>query len=271
MKTWQIDFYKHTRKDEAGKPIWELLICSPQGDIIHEANCPQSQANSDWLTTQLQQTIQGNLPDRIQVFRPQTVNLLLAVTEKLGIKLETTRRTKALKTELQKRFNNENYDPIKLEKLPPQALPENVWGDEWRFVTLSAGDIIDYFSDRPIPIIDMPESLYPINLGIASSIAIPGTIIYGGKKSMILARWLQEAKPFSLNFIPTELGKSGGLVLESGLSDRWIVATFEDEEVARSAQNYEQRKQASLGLHFLVVQPDDSGMTYSGFWLLKDE
>jgi sRNA-binding carbon storage regulator CsrA len=271
MKTWQIDFYKHTRKDEEGKPIWELLICSPQGDIIHEANCPQSQANSDWLVAQLQQANQGNLPDLIQVFRPQSVTLLSTAAEKLGIKIEATRRTNILKAELQKRFIDENYDPVKLEKLPPQALPENLWGEEWRFVTLGAGDLIDLFSDRPIPIVDMPESLSPINLGIASSVPVPGTIIYGGKKSMILARWLQEAKPFSLNYIPTELGKSGGLVLESGLSDRWIIATFEDEEVAQAAQNYEPRKQASLGLHFLVVQPDESGMTYSGFWLLKDE
>jgi hypothetical protein len=271
MKTWQIDFYKHTRKDETGNPIWELLICSPQGDIIHEANCPQSQANSDWLVAQLQQISKENLPNIILAFRPQTVSLLSTVTEKLGIKIDANRRTNALKAELKKRFINENYDPVKLEKLPPQALPENVWGDEWRFVSLSAGDLIDYFSDRPIPIVDMPESFYPINLGIASDVSIPGTIFYGGRKSMILARWLQEVKPFSLTYIPTELGKSGGLVLESGLCDRWIVATFEDEEVAQAAHNYEQRKQASLGLHFLVVQPDDSGMTYSGFWLLKDE
>jgi RNA-binding protein Tab2/Atab2 len=271
MNIWQIDFYKHTRKDEEGKPIWELLICSPQGNIIHEANCPQSHANSDWLTIQLQQAGQGNLPGRIQVFRPQSVSLLSTVAEKLGIKLEATRRTNALKAELQKRFFDDNYDPVKLEKLPPQTLPEYLLGDEWRFVTLGAGDLIDYFGDRPIPIVDMPESFYPIHLGIASSIPVPGMIIYGGKKSMILARWLQEAKPFLLNYIPTELGKSGGLVLESGLSDRWIIATFEDEELAQAAQNYERRKQASLGLHFLVVQPDDSGMTYSGFWLLKDE
>ncbi|NEQ67039.1 MAG: DUF1092 family protein, partial [Symploca sp. SIO2D2] len=24
------------------------------------------------------------------------------------------------------------------------------------------------------------------------------------------------------------------------------------------------------GLHFLLVQPDDSGMTYTGFWLLQN-
>ncbi|HEY9750428.1 MAG TPA: Tab2 family RNA-binding protein, partial [Allocoleopsis sp.] len=51
--------------------------------------------------------------------------------------------------------------------------------------------------------------------------------------------------------------------------DRWVLATFEDAEVRAAAQAYEQRKQAAQGLHFLLVQPDDSGMTYSGFWLLQ--
>jgi hypothetical protein len=49
------------------------------------------------------------------------------------------------------------------------------------------------------------------------------------------------------------------------------VATFEDREVAAAAANYEQRKQLSQGLHFLLVQPDESGMTYSGFWLLCED
>ena len=117
----------------------------------------------------------------------------------------------------------------------------------------------------------MPKFLFPINLGIASTVPVPGVAIYGGRKSMQLARWLQAAKPVSLNYIPTEVGESGGLVLESGLVDRWIVATFEAREIAKAAQVYEQRKQESQGLHFLLVQPDDSGMTYSGFWLLREE
>jgi len=59
-------------------------------------------------------------------------------------------------------------------------------------------------------------------------------------------------------------------VLESGLVDRWILATFTDAEVTTAGKLYQQRKRLSHGLHFLVVQPDKSGMTYSGFWLLQD-
>jgi len=271
MKIWQADFYKHTLKDEQENPIWELLICDSQKGLFYEAKCLQSQANSDWLISQLKQAFQDKLPTCIQVFRPQSISLLSVAAEKLGIKIEATRRTSTLKTALRKRSLDENYDPVKLEKSPPQALPETLWGEDWRFATLTAGDIVEYFSDRPIPILDMPDSLLPINLQIASTALVPGVVIYGGRKSMYLARWIQENKPYFLNYIPTEVGKSGGLVLESGLSDRWIITTFEDEEVAQAAQNYEQRKQDSQGLHFLIVQPDNSGMTYSGFWLLREE
>jgi hypothetical protein len=93
-------------------------------------------------------------------------------------------------------------------------------------------------------------------------------VIYGGRQSLRLARWLQEARPVMLNYVA---GTPSGLVLEAGLIERWIVATFEDQEVMAAAQAYEQRKQLSQGLHFLLVQPDDSGMTYSGFWLLRQD
>jgi hypothetical protein len=58
-------------------------------------------------------------------------------------------------------------------------------------------------------------------------------------------------------------------MLEAGLVDRWVLTTFSDPEVNTAAQSFQQRQQAALGLHFLLVQPDDSGMTYSGFWLLR--
>jgi hypothetical protein len=61
------------------------------------------------------------------------------------------------------------------------------------------------------------------------------------------------------------------LNLEADLCDRWILATFQDPEVAQAAQTFQERKQLNKGLHFLLVQPDDSGVTDSGFWLLQDE
>ena len=72
----------------------------------------------------------------------------------------------------------------------------------------------------------------------------------------------------ALNYVA---GEPAGLILAAGLVERWIVATFEDQEVVAAAKAYEQRKQLSQRLHFLLVQPDNSGMTYSGFWLLQED
>jgi hypothetical protein len=41
--------------------------------------------------------------------------------------------------------------------------------------------------------------------------------------------------------------------------------------MAKATQKYELRKNDSQGLYFLVVQPDDSAVTYSGFCLLRHE
>jgi hypothetical protein len=153
-------------------------------------------------------------------------------------------------------------------RLPPVPVPENLWGDRWQFASLPAGELVDAFANRMIPILSMPDQLLPLNLGLASSIPIPGVVINGGRRALRLAQWVEQTQPSSLNFIA---GAPNGLILEAGLRDRWIVATFEDTVVETAAQLFTQRKIASRGLHFLLVQPDDSGITYSSFWLLKAE
>ncbi|MEC4815734.1 MAG: Tab2/Atab2 family RNA-binding protein [Scytonema sp. PMC 1069.18] len=263
MEIWQVDFYRRPQLDESGQTVWELLICNATRSFEYQATCPQSQANSSWIISQLQQAAGEHLPNVIQVFRPQSLSLIEQAGRNLGISVEPTRRTSPLKQWLQ-----EKQHAIAIEKPPPIPLPENLWGEQWRFASLAAGDLVDEFCDRPIPILQIPDLLQPINLGLASTVPVPGVIIYGGKQSIRLGRWLQQTHPVALNHIA---GAPDGLVLEAGLVDRWVVATFEDKEVSAAAQAYEQRKQHSKGLHFLLVQPDDSGMTYTGFWLLREE
>lgn len=272
MKIWQADFYRRPLRDASGQTLWELLVCDSTRTFEFVAQCPQSQANATWLVEQFQAA--EKLPDIIQVFRPQSLSLIATAGEQLSITVEPNRRTDALKQWLQDRllyyrklenYTGEHYDPLFIDKPPPTPLPEQLWGEQWRFATLSAKDVEEVLSDRPIPILSMPDALMPLQLGLASTVAIPGVIIYAGRQSMRLARWIQQAQPVSLNYIA---GAPDGLLLEAGLVDRWIMVTFEDREVATAAQNYEQRKQLSKGLHFLLVQPDNSDITFSGFWLL---
>ncbi|WP_407674199.1 Tab2/Atab2 family RNA-binding protein [Nodularia harveyana] len=263
MQIWQVDFYRSPVQDTSGQILWELLICDATRSFEYTATCPQSAANSDWVGTQIQLAASHKLPDIIEVFRPQSLSLIQAAASKLNIHVQPTRQTLALKQWLQ----DKQY-PLALDKPAPTPLPENLWGEQWRFATLPAGELIDVFAERPIPILSIPESLQPINLGLASTVSVPGVIIYGGRQSLRLAKWLEAAHPVALNYIP---GEPNGLILEAGLVERWVVATFEDADVAAVGKNYQQRQQQSRGLHFLLVQPDDSGMTSTGFWLLQTE
>ena len=171
-----------------------LFRSNTVGDIIWESRCLQAEATANWLTSQLATATGDRSPDLIQVFRPQSFSLIETAAEKLGIKIEATRRTPAIKELLKTRATG-TADPLYLEKLPPQPLPENLWGEQWRFAALPAGEIVEFFRDRRLPILAVPNLLLPINLGIASTVLIPGTIVYGGRKSMYLARWLQAADP----------------------------------------------------------------------------
>lgn len=274
MMIWQADFYRDHSVLMPQDSRWRLLICDRDGNLIFEAHCPQKDATLAWLTLQLKPLIAAQVPDLIQCFRPQSLGLIQAAVQPWGVPVEATRHTPALKrllTQTQVSGTLNGKDPLALDSAPPQPLPEAIWGEQWRFGSIPAGDFVDFWRDRPIPHRELPDFLLPINLGLASTVIIPGMVIYGGRQSMRLAGWLSENKPFALNFIANEPGLSGGMVLEADLCDRWILATFQDADVAQSAQTFQERKQLCKGLHFLLVQPDDSGVTESGFWLLQDE
>jgi hypothetical protein len=276
MPIWEADFYRRPLQDEQGHPLWELLLCDRTRTWEFSALCPQPEANAAWVVAQLQKAAELQpSPARLQVFRPQALGLLELAGKELGIAVEPTRRTFALKQLLREKaqqysqpsnYGQQPYLPLELDKPPPTPIAENIQGEQWRFAAIAAGQLVEAFQDRPIPIVEMPEILLPLNLGLASDLPVPGVIIDAGRHSMKLAQWLQQVRPVALNYMA---GSPDGLILEAGLADRWVLATFEDSEVKTAAQAYEQRKQASQGLHFLLVQPDDSGMTYSGFWLLQ--
>ncbi|MFM8007287.1 MAG: Tab2/Atab2 family RNA-binding protein, partial [Dolichospermum sp.] len=72
---WQADFYRIPLQNAKEEILWELLICDQTRSFEYVASCPQSQANSTWVTQQLQLAARENLPDIIQVFRPQSLSL----------------------------------------------------------------------------------------------------------------------------------------------------------------------------------------------------
>jgi RNA-binding protein Tab2/Atab2 len=266
---WQIDISSRPQHNDLGEILWELVICHADGGWYHTAICPQKQVNAAWIAAQIQLAAAGNLPHQIQVFRPQSLGLVQTAGKQLGIEVIATRRTIALKKLLQQQaqsYGISTYQPLAIESPPPLPIPDPLIGDKWQFVTLTAKELVMDFSDRPIPIFSMPDYLLPPHWGLGANVAIPGVIIYGGKQSMRLTRWVDETEPVALNYLGDD---PGGLVLDAGLADRWVILTFNDAEVSQAARLYEARKKLVHGLHFLLVTPDDSGMTDSGIWLFQ--
>jgi len=274
--SWQLDFYRRPLQDSQGKPLWELLICDPQMDFSYGEFCPQAEAGGPWLKKQLQiaRNGAGGWPEYINVFRPQTVSLIEVACRELPIQVRPIREVPTLKQWLRQRavwypnlnnYTGEPYDPIAIERPAPQPMADYLMGEQWQFAAISS-DQLARLLQEPIPIQSIADEQLPINLGLPSTLLIPGVIIDGGRVAMTLAQWLQSARPVMLQYIA---GKPDGLLLEAGLADRWILATFEDADMAGAARTFTERKQAAKGLHFLLIRPDDSGVTYSGLWLLQ--
>ncbi len=278
MIDWQADLHRPPLVDDEGQPLWELLLCNRDASFTYVAQVPQAGVNQAWLTEQLRRAkveARGQ-PDRLQVFRPQALSLLRAGAAPLGIQVQATRHTPTLHRWLTQRAQGyadlaqgtgTPYQPLQLDQFPPLPLPERLWGERWGFTALTAAEFERTLPHEPIPIRGLPEDWLPSRWGLASSALLPGVVIDGGNRALALCRWIEAAEPAWLRY---QSGDLGGLLLEAGLSDRWVVATFSDPQVGMEGQRFEQRKRLTQGLHFLLVRPDDSGMTYTGLWLLRE-
>jgi RNA-binding protein Tab2/Atab2 len=152
--------------------------------------------------------------------------------------------------------------------LPPQPLPENLWGDLWQFVSLSAEALELRLWERPIPVRAASPFALPSQQTLGATVPIPGILINAGQQAMRLSRWLAERKPKQIAAVNLELG---AIILTTAHNERWILATYQDAAVRDAGKTFEFRKTQSKGIHFLLIQPDDSGVTHTGLWILKDE
>ncbi|MBE9067078.1 Tab2/Atab2 family RNA-binding protein [Leptolyngbya cf. ectocarpi LEGE 11479] len=274
---WQLDFYRRPLKDPDSHALWELLLCTSDMDFSYAETCPQPAADAMWLRQQLKRAIHraGYRPKALYVFRPQTQTLAEVACRELDIPVVAKRGLPTLKQWLRQRtawysnlktYTGEPYSPFAIERAAPVPLPDNLWGETWRFAGLSNADLLR-FQYEAIPVRSVPKDLLPLEIGLSSTVLIPGVVIDAGRRSMGLAQWMESTRPAFLKYMA---GQPDGLILEAGLCDRFVFTTFDDNDVRGAANTFEQRKATAKGLHFLLIRPDDSGMTYSGLWLLQE-
>ncbi len=283
---WELDFYSRPILDKNKKKLWEVLICESPSDINSSTDnlfqyskfCSNQTVNSIWLKEALEDAIaQGKTtPRKIRFFRRQMNNMIIKATEELGIAAVPSRRTYGLQKLLEERMekvypHQEGFDPnlakvttVQYPDLVPTPLPDATRGDKgdkWAFVTLEASG----FQDMGEWDIGFGESLPISALGITPKTKIPGLIIFS-PRALPLAGWLSGLE---MAYMQLNEERKAQLLLETGLSDSWILADLTDKQTLAEAQGFEATKAQAKGIHFLAIQSDPESESFAGFWLMQ--
>lgn len=279
---WEIDFYSRPILDANQKKVWEVLVCESPLDIGTKVDslfryaqyCPSTQVNSGWLRTALQEAIDqaGKAPIKIRFFRRQMNNMITKACQDLGIPAQPSRRTLVLNQWLEQRmeevypqeagYQGGTNPSVRLEKPLPQRLPDALEGQQWVFVTLDAAD----FADMPEWEIGFGEA-FPLELAKVSPEArIPGILIFSSR-ALPLAGWMSGLE---LAFLRFDTSEEARLLLETGVTESWIVANIKKPQILAEAKGFEAAKQKANGVHFIGVQSDPKAESFAGFWLLQE-
>lgn len=279
---WELDYYSRPIVDEAQKKLWEVLICESPLSIGDKSEslfrysqfCPSSTVNSLWLAAAIQEAIAsaGKRPEKIRFFRRQMTNMITKACEELEIPAAPSRRTYTLQLWLQERIQkvyptHPGFQPVLNPSVQyssdiPQPLPDALLGEKWSFVTLPA----EAFDEMPEWEIDFGEAFGLEAFGLKPQTPIPGLIIYSSR-AIALAGWMSGLE---LAFVKFEGGTPAKLILETGASDRWILANLRDLGVVAEAKGFETAKQVANQVHFLAIQSNPESESFAGFWLMQE-
>jgi len=280
MQIWELDYYSRPILDENGKKVWELLVCqSPlrfddePTDLFRYAEyCPHSQVNSLWLKAAMERAIAQapQPPDKIRFFRQAMTNMITKACDDLTIPSQLSRRTPALNQWLQQRqaevypqepgYQAGSNPTVSFPETPAQSLPDALVGEKWQFVSLEAAA----FNEMGDWAITFGES-FPLSLaGLEPNALVPGLLIFS-TRAVPLAAWMSGLELSSVSFSE---GQPARLLLETGVSDRWILASLSKPELQAEARQFEAAKQKANGVHFVAVQVNPEAEAFAGFWLL---
>ncbi|MBW4690149.1 MAG: Tab2/Atab2 family RNA-binding protein [Lyngbya sp. HA4199-MV5] len=278
---WELDFYSRPLLDENKKKMWEVLVCEspltvdrqPESLFRYAEFCSSAEVNSVRLRGVIEAAIAQapSPPDKIRFFRQAMNNMITKACNELGIDAQLSQRTFVLNQWLRQRLHEvypamPGFQPgtnpsVSFAKTPPQPLPDALLGEKWQFVTLPASDLAEMNEWS----IDFGEA-FPLGLaGLAPEAQVPGVLIFSARATP-LAAWMSGLEVAGVKLdsdYPTRL------LLETGLNDRWNLASLASTQAQKEAQTFEVAKQQANGMHFLAVQADPSTEAFAGFWLLQ--
>lgn len=285
MTIWELDFYSRPILDDNQKKLWEVLICEAPTSIKQEGAdlfryseyCTNAQVNSITLKQAIEKAIaeSGTSPSKIRFFRRQMNNMISKGCEDAGIPAAPSRRAYTLMQWIEERTKtvypeHPNYDQKSVKNTSVQypalnavALPDAVRGDKgdkWAIVSLEASAFADFDEWE----VDFGEP-FPLNQ-IDSTTKIPGLLIFS-PRAVPLAGWMSGLE---LGFLHLGEGSRPSMVLETGVSDSWVVADLPNQATVQEAKNFEKAKKAAHGIHFLAVQKDPNDERFAGFWMLRE-
>jgi hypothetical protein len=281
---WELDFYSRPILDENQKKLWEVLVCESPLDTRQSFDslfqyaqfCPNEQVNSIWLRGALEDAIAKSKqpPQKIRFSRRQMSNMITKACEDLGIRAQPTRRTYALERWLQQRMQDfyptqPGYEAssaassfVGYQPQTPQLLPDALQYDKWAFVSLEASA----FEEMNEWDIGFSEAFPLSMMGLAPDTQIPGIILFSSRATP-LAGWMSGLE---LAFVRIDSGSPVRLLLETGTTESWILATLKDPRTLAEAKGFELAKQKAGMVHFLAVQSNPTSESFAGFWLLQE-
>jgi RNA-binding protein Tab2/Atab2 len=278
---WEIDFYSRPILDEQGKKLWEILVCNGSRTFEFARFCAGSEANARWLQEALSEAIAAwrerfdleadAKPEKIRFFRRPMTAIITRACEALSIPALQSRRAFALVQWLQERsqtvypkhpgFQPLMAPPPAFEPMAAQPLPDALKGEGWSFVSLSLESLQDlgewdvtFREGLPLELLSLPPQTI-----------VPGMVIFS-QRAVPLAGWMSGLEVATLE---VESAPTPRLLLETGLSDRWILAPLSTDQRQAEAADFTKAKQAAQNVHFLAIQSGPKDESFAGFWLLQ--
>jgi hypothetical protein len=279
---WELDYYSRPILDEDQKKRWEVVICqSPMATGTDAASlfrftkyCPSTTVNSDWLAAAIAEAMAAApvAPTQIRFFRRQMNNMITRACQNLGLEGRLSRRTVMLSQWLDQRYaevypQEPGYQvgatpSVQYGRDAIAALPDALQGDRWSLVTLPAAQ----FAEMAEWEVGFGEGFPLASLGLEPDQPIPGILIYSAR-ALPLAAWMSGLE---LAFVKLSDGPPPNLVLETGASERWLLAPLSKAPLVEEAKRFEAAKAAAANVHFIGIPADESAERFAGFWVLRE-